>query len=312
MNTLTMHIDGKPRTFYQANLNYSIEQLAHTFSCSIEPMGIESPLSVEFFLNDKSILIGQIDGVDSNTDSSAHAVSISGRSKSANMIDSRITMDALYNLNVEELLRHVAKPFGLKVKSLVKSMPVIPEFQINSESPVENVAQLIREQGFMLVERNGVLIIENTAHTTISNIGLETGNNIDSLNIKRTFNQQFHTIDVQGQWDDASAQVVNPNVDSSRTMVITCDQLQNREACLSRAKYERNLAIAQSLTASSTIADIFPELAIDGLNRVIRVADQEQSFSEMLVIKSLGLSVSESSTETSVELFRPFKEQSYV
>ncbi|EDL52604.1 putative phage tail protein [Vibrio mediterranei AK1] len=312
MNKLTIHIDGKPRTFYQANLNYSIEQLAHTFNCSIEPMDIERPLPVEFFLNDRSILVGQIDDTDSDTDSSSQAISIVGRSKSANMIDSRITMDAFYNLNVEDLLRAVAKPFGLRVRSLVKGMPEIKEFQINAESPVENVAQLIREQGFMLIERNGVLTIENTAHQIINNIGLETGNNIEKLNIKRSFNKQFHTIDVQGQWDDSSAQITNPNVDSSRTMVITCDQLQTPEACLSRAKYERDLAIAQSLTASTSIADVFPQLAIDGLNRVIRVNDKEQNFSEMLVIKSLGLSVSESSATTSVELFRPFKEQSHV
>lgn len=309
MNQLTMHIDGKPHTFYQANLNYSTEQLAHTFNCSIEPMNIDRPLSVEFFLNDQSIFIGQIDEVESETGASDFTMPIVGRSKSANMIDSRITMDALYNLNVEELLRKLAKPFGLGVKSLVQGMPKIEEFQINAESPVENVAQLIREQGYMLIERNGVLTIENTAHATIDNVGLEAGNNINSLNIKRTFNKKFHTIEVQGQWDDASAQLTNPNIERSRTMVITSDQLQSSAACLSRAKYERNLAIAESLTASTSVADIFPQLAIDGLNRVIRVIDKQQSFSEMLVIKSLGLSVSESTASTSVELVRPFTEQ---
>lgn len=312
MNQLTMRINGELHPFYQANLNYSVEQLAHTFNCTIPSMNIDSPLPVEFFLNDQSIFVGQIDEAETETGASAQTMPIVGRSKSANMIDSRITMDAIYNLNVEELLRKVAKPFGLKVKSLVKSMPVIEEFQINAESPVENIAQLVREQGFMLVERNGVLVIENTAHATIHNIGLETGNNIDSLKVKKTFNKQFHTIDVQGQWDDANAKIINPNVNSARIMVITCDQLQSSDACLSRAKYERDLAIAESLTASTTIADVFPQLAIDGLNRVIRVIDQEQDFSEMLVIKSLGLSVSESSASTSVELFRPFKEQSHV
>lgn len=312
MNQLTMLIDSKPHTFYQANLNYSTEQLAHTFNCEIEPMTITRPLSVEFFLNDKSILVGQIDEVESDTSATAHSMPIVGRSKSANMIDSRITMDALYNLNVEELLRKLTKPFGLGVQSLVKGMPKIEEFQINAESPVENIAQLIREQGYMLIERNGVLTIENTAHGTINNIGLETGNNISSLNIKRAFNKQFHTIEVQGQWDDASAKLTNQSIDRSRTLVITSDQLQTSEACLSRAKYEHNLAIAGSLTASTSIADIFPQLAIDGLNRVIRVIDKQQNFSEMLVIKSLGLSVSESSASTSVELARPFKEQSHV
>ncbi|WP_295898959.1 phage tail protein [uncultured Vibrio sp.] len=312
MNNMIMLINGKQHTFYQAELNYSIEQLAHTFNCTIAPMDIEQPLTVEFFLNKRSILMGQIDEVEASTDSRSKSLVISGRSKSANMIDSRITMDAMYDLNVEELLRRLAKPFNLAVKSLVKGLPIIPEFQINAESPVENVAQLIREQGYMLIERHGVLTVENTAHAIINNIGLETGENIENLSIKRNFNKQFHTIEVQGQWDDASAIVTSPSVNKSRTMVVVCDQLQSPEACLSRANYEKNLAIAEGLTASSTIPAVFPELAIDGLNRVIRVIDKAQNFSEMLVIKSLGLSVSETSERTSIELFRPFKEQSYV
>lgn len=313
MNQLTLQINGTAVPFYTADLNYSLDQLAHTFSCSIPAMDIIKPLPIEFYLNEKLILTGQIDGVDSSTDSGSNTVTIVGRSKSANIVDSRITMDALYDQPIDKLLRKLATPFGLKVQSLVSSssLHAIPEFQINAESPVENIAQVIREQGFALVERNGVLTIEDTAHATIQGIGLEVGNNIESLDTSRKFDKQFHTIEVQGAWDDASASVISSNIDSARTMVIISDQLQSEEACLSRANYERNLAIANSLTASSSIADVFPELAIDGINRVIRVIDKKQNFSEMLVIKALGLSVSESSATTAIQLARPFKEQSY-
>ena len=311
MKKLSLLINGAQVPFYQANVNYSVEQLAHTFNCTIAPMNITQPLPVEFRLDNTPILTGQIDQVDSSTTSSSHEISITGRSRSANMIDSRITMDALYDQNVEKLLRSLAKPFGLSVKSLVASMPVIPEFQINAESPVENVAQIIREQGFMLIERNGVLTIENTAHATIQGIGLEVGNNIETLDITRTFNKQFYRTEVQGAWDDASAVITSPQINKMRTRVIICDQLQRADACLSRATYERDLAIAESLTASANIPDLFQVLAIDGLNRVIRVIDEKQNFNEMLVIKALGLSVSESASSTSVELFRPFKEQSH-
>jgi len=311
MQKLTMLINGSPTPFYSADLKYSVEQLAHTFSCKIPPMVIASPLPVEFRLSDRVILTAQIDQTDSSTATSAHELTISGRSRSANMIDSRITMDALYEQNVEKLLRSLAKPFGLSVKSLVRSMPLIPEFQITAESPVDNIAQVIREQGYMLIERNGVLTIENTAHATINGIGLEVGKNVESLDITRTFNKQFHRIEVQGAWDDANAVVKMPGINPSRTMVIICDQLQSSEACMSRAKYERDLTIAESLTVTTKIANVFHQLAVDGLNRVIRVSDQEQNFNEMLVIKGLGLSVSESSASTTIDLFRPFKEQSH-
>ncbi|MGL4225421.1 MAG: phage tail protein [Vibrio sp.] len=314
MNKLTMRINGATVPFYSANLDYSMEQLAHTFSCSISPMIITEPLPVEFYLNDALILVGRIDSVELSTDSSSHSVVIAGRSASANMIDSRITTDALYDLTIDKLLRKLAAQFNLEVRCLVSQSSLEPvfEFQINAESPVENIAQVIREQGFVLVERNGVLTIENPAHATIQGIGLEVGNNVEQLGISRHFDKQFHTIEVQGAWDDASASVISSDIDSSRKLVIISDQLQTEAACLSRANYERNAAIASSLTVSSSIAGIFPQLAIDGINRVIRVIDKNQKFNEMLVIKALSLSVSERSMITTVNLSRPWKEQSYV
>lgn len=312
MNQLQLLISGSPVPFFSADVNYSLDQLAHTFSCSIPPVGIDTPLAVEFRIQEQPIFFGQIDSVGSSTSASAHQVTISGRSQSANMIDSRITMDALYDQDIVKLLQSLAGPFGLGVKSLVKKMPLISEFQITAESPVENVAQLIREQNLMLIERNGVLTIENPAHASVDGIGLEVGYNIESLDITRSFEKQFYKVEVQGAWDEAHAVIKQPGINPSRTIALICDQLQSAEACLSRAQYERNRAIAEGLSVSTSITNIFPELAIAGLNRSIRVIDEKQDFNEMMLIKSLGLSATDISTKTTVGLMRPFKEQSYV
>lgn len=85
MAKLNLLINGQQTPFFQANISYSVDQLAHTFNCAIPPMSIEQPLPVEFRLNDTPILIGQVDQVDSSTSSSSHDIRITGRSKSANM-----------------------------------------------------------------------------------------------------------------------------------------------------------------------------------------------------------------------------------
>ena len=310
MKKLTLFIDNKPTLFFNADLKYSIEQLAHEFSCSIPAMVIDKPLPVEFKLGGERIFIGAIDKATSTTTGSEHSMSISGRSKSANMIDSRITMDAEYGQRLDDLLRTIAKDFGLGVNSLVDSdkLKPISEFQINGESPVDNFAQLIKEQGFVLVERNGVLTIESPAHGVVRGVALEVGKNIEELVIDRNFAEQFYHIEVQGQWDDANAVVTYAPANTQRKIVILSDQLQSAEACQSRAEYERDLAIAKGLSASTSIADLFIELTGRAINRSIRVTDKKQNFSEMLLIKALSLSVSESSAATKIELFRPFKE----
>lgn len=311
MSQLTLLIDKKPMVFLSAELNYDIEQLAHTFRCSIEPMTITRPLPVEFKLGDKRIFSGAIDTASTSTQTSSNSMEISGRSKSANMIDSRITMDAQYGQTLETLLRSVAKEFGLDVTSLVETQ-IVEEFQINAESPVDNLAQLVKEQGFILMERDGVLALEKPAHAAINTHTLEVGLNIESLNLERNFTNQFYHIEVQGQWDDAHAVVTYAPANTTRKTVFVCDQLQSTEACQSRAVYERSLAIAKGLNASASIDNLIYELTGNAINRTIRVSDTYQRFNETLLIKSIALSVDDSAVKTSLTLFRPFTEKANV
>ncbi|MBD1567940.1 phage tail protein [Aliivibrio sp. S10_S31] len=311
MKKLTLFIDNKPVVFFSADITFSIEQLAHQFNCSIKPMTIEEPLPVEFKLDGKRIFIGSIDTVGTSTTSTQYSMAISGRSLSANMIDSSITMDAEYDQPLDVLLRAVAKEFGLSVKSDVaaSSIKVVPEFQINAESPVDNLAQLIKEQGFILVERDGVLVIENPAHAAMNGVVLEIGKNIEELTIDKNFAELFYHIEVQGQLDDAHAVVTYAPANTQRRKVIISDQLQTAESCQTRAEYERNLAIAKGLSVSTSLSDVFLELTGNAINRTLRVIDETQGFNEMMLVKSLSLSVSESKADTKIDLFRPFKEK---
>lgn len=311
MSILTLLIDKKPVVFLSAELTYDIEQLAHTFRCTIEPIVVTRPLPVEFKLDGKRIFSGAIDNAATSTQTSSYSMDISGRSKSANMIDSRITMDAQYGQSLEVLLRSIAKDFGLTVNSLVTTK-LVEEFQINAESPVDNLSQLIKEQGFILVERDGVLTIENPAHAAVNGASLEVGINISALNLERNFTNQFYHIEVQGQWDDAHAAITYAPANTMRKTVFVCDQLQSAEACQSRAQYERSLAIAKGLNASVSIDDVMDVFTGSAINRTIRVIDQYQSFNETLLIKSVSISVDDSSAKTSLTLFRPFAEKSHV
>ncbi|MGR6861820.1 phage tail protein [Aliivibrio salmonicida] len=314
MSRLTLFISGQHIPFLSADVGFSIEQLAHTFTCSIAPMVITKPLPVEFKLNGKRILVGSIDTVGTNTASSEFAMSLSGRSLSANMIDSKITMDAVYDQTLDALIGSVASDFGLTVASLVdtSALGVIEEFQINAESPVDNFSQLAKEQGVILIERNGVLTIENPAHAALKSVRLEVGKNIESITIDRNFTKHFYHIEVQGQWNDAHAVVTYAPANTQRKMVIVSDQLQSAASCKARAEYERDLAIAQGLTVSTSIPGLFNELTGDAINRIIPVIDAHQKFNEQMLIKSLTLSVNDSSSETKIELFRPFEEKADV
>ncbi|MBE8578671.1 phage tail protein [Vibrio sp. OPT18] len=312
--SLKLFVQGRRIPFFNTQLNFNLEQLAHTFEVSIEPMAITEPLSVEFTLSDLRIFKGSIDKVSSETQSQQYSMSLSGRSVSANMIDSTITMDARYGQTLDKLMNDIVKRFGLTVRNDMTANVLTPidEFQINGESPLDNFAQLAKEQGCLIVERDGVLVLEKPAQGLVQGFYLELGKNIEGLSASRDFTKQFREVEVRGQWSEAHAVATNPAINSHRQCIIIADQLQDKAACLARANYEHDFGIAKSLEVSTTIPGLHSKLTGDAINRVISVTDEKQGIKEAMLIKSVSLSASDSSAQTSLTLCRPFAQVSHV
>lgn len=307
MSKLILLLDGKETPFYSASITYSMDQLAHTFDASIEPQMIAAPLPVQFTLDGKSIFTGQIDRVSRATNSSSMSISINGRSKSANLIDSTITMDAEYGQDLSKLLTAVVSKFGMSVDCQVKT-DTVDEFQINAESPINSLAQLVKEQGFILIERQGQLVIEKPAEKQ-ADLALQVGKNLSSISIEQNFATRFNKIEVEGAWGEKEkGTAIDSAINKQRVKVIVADQLQGQKNCQSRADYEKGFAIANSLTVSTSLPFITQELGLNELNRVIRVVDESQQFNQQMLIKSITLSVSDSEQTTALSLCVPFAE----
>lgn len=309
MAKLTLFIDGKKHPYSKATVTMSIEQLAHTFDCDITPLPITRSLDVEFKLDNETLFKGTIDGTDTITSSKNKGLRIFGRSQTANMIDSKIKMDAVYNQTLFELIKSIAGKFGLGAKNNVTTkLAEVPEFQINAESPVSNLAQIVRQQNLMIYESNGSIVIEKPGQFEIKNIRLEDGKNLTGFSIQRNWSDLFYHIEVQGAYDDTEATITYTPANSYRTKVIIADKLQDSESCKSRAEYERDLAIAKGLTVSGTVPGLHSELGVDAINKIMEVYSAEESFHEKLLLKSLTLNADSNSENTQVSLFRPFSE----
>lgn len=307
MTDLTLYINNQAIPFSKAAITFSIEQLAHSFTATVPNMVITEQLSVQFKLAGKLIFNGQIDSAGDDVNSSGDVTTIAGRSLSANLIDSRIKMDAIYNQRFDQLLKLVLSPFGLSVRSDTNALPEIPAFQINAESPLANLAQIAKQQNLMLLEENGVIVIQQPGQQHEQNIVLAVGDNVKSLSIKRNFQQQFYRYEIQGAYDDAQAVEIDNAVNASRILVIIADKLQNEASCKTRALYEKNRAIAKGLFATATLPGLHPLLTGKTINKTLIVKNSKTHFNETLLVKSITLSVDESSESTSVELMRPFE-----
>ncbi|MBD3611121.1 MAG: phage tail protein [Hydrogenovibrio crunogenus] len=304
---LYLRISGQNQPFFNASVTFSLGQLAHSFRATIPFMAINQPLKVEWFLDDTRLFKGQIDSVDEAID--GKTISIAGRSQSANFIDSRIKTDALYSQSFESILATLLKDYGLGVQNNVKqAVADIPEFQINAQSPFSEIAQLAKHRNLHLIERNGAIQIERPGQFAVQNLVLEEGKNLENLTIKRNWSQVYHTYEIQNGWDTGEATATYAPADKSRKCVIIADKLQDQQACQDRAEYEKNLAIAKTLTVSAKVPGLYKELSNSAINKMVQVKVPSRTYSEKLLIKSITMNQSESEKATDIELFRPFME----
>lgn len=312
MNKLTLSIAGKETPFFSAKIGYSLERLAHTFEAEIPFERFDKPEKVEWRLNGKVVMSGQLDTTSTRTDSGRRGLRITGRSLAANLIDSRIKMDAQYGQSFKALVTKVAGEFGLGVVSnSEKANEVIEEFQINCESPMASLAQLAKQKNLILIERDGAILIEVPGTYQVENIALIEGENLASFEIDRNWTDLFYHYEVQGPWEEGDKAVVTyAGANPVRKRVIMADKANDGASCADRAEYEKNLAIAKGLNVKATIPGIWLELSGIALNRLVLIKSVKQSFEEKLLIKSLSISVNDKSQQTDVELFRPFAEKS--
>lgn len=304
---LYLRISGQNQPFFDASVTFSLGQLAHSFRATIPFMVINSPLFVQWYLDNQFLFNGQIDSV--NESINGKTISISGRSQSANFIDSRIKTDAIYNQSFASILSTLLKDYGLGVQNNVKqTVADIPEFQINAQSPFNEIAQLAKHRNLHLIERNGSILIERPGQFSIQNLVLEEGENLENLDIKRNWSHIYHTYEIQNGWDTGEATVTYQPANKSRKCVIIADKLQDQQACQDRAEYEKNLAIAKTLTVAANIPGLYKELSNQAINKMVQVKASSRNFSEKLLIKTITLNHSDTEKRTDIELFRPFME----
>ena len=309
MSEITLLLDGKKHHFSSLNLTYSIEQLANSFSCILPYYPINNPLTVEIKYKTETIFRGQLDSCVDSVSNGKDTINITGRSKSANLIDSTTKLDAIYDQPFDKLLSIVVEEFGLSVENKVKQpLNNIPEFQINAESPLSNLNQLAKQQNLMLLEQNNTIIIERPGQFKVTNLSLEEGNNISSLQITKNWAEQYYHYEIQSAWDESKAIVTYSPINKSRKKIIISDKQHDQASCELRAEYEKNLAIAKGLLISCTIPGIHQSLLNQSINKTIKVKSKRRNLNEDLLIKTIELSIEPEKQETKLQLFRAFEE----
>ncbi len=218
--------------------------------------------SCELKMGFDSVLVGYVETVDEAIDGDSHTIAISGRDKTADLIDcSAIGKTGQWlGSRVEQIAEQLAKPFGVSVRAEVDTGAALRSFALQEgESVFAAVERAAKLRGLLLTSgRDGALVITR-AGLKESKTRLVLGENVLSARATFDVRDRYSAYIMKGQvagTDFASgpsasqlkAQAEDAGVSRYRPLLIVNDTPDTSGAMIDRVRWEANCRAARSIS----------------------------------------------------------------
>jgi prophage tail gpP-like protein len=278
--SLKIQINNQNIPCEQISINKSIESLADSFSATtpLNPAEITTGV-VKITLGEVLIFTGWIDQISQNITGDNNQTKISGRSKSTDIIDSRITA-TIHNKTLFEIAKEIFAKFNQNITT-TETTTVVDKFAITCESAFEALSQLTKQQNLIMIEQpSGDVVLTTKAKINKTYLKLNHSN-LETLNISQNLASQFHKYEVKNSPNTSSLQpgssafistATDPQVRATRVVETIADKLTTPDACKQRANELKSNAANKSITATATSMGFGTNNEIWQVNSVYSVA----------------------------------------
>ena len=272
-------------------------------------------------LDGYTVISGHIDSRSAAFDEGSHNVSVSGRDKTADMVDSapNIGTYELLGLTALQIGAKLAAPFGVSISSAVAGLKKLDRFDIQpGETAYECLDRACSLSGVFATGQVDGTILLSRASTRRALTSLKEGVNVKSASYEANHENRFRTYIVGGQHfgnnelfgEDASGvegRATDPNIRAPRTAYIRTSSNLSAAQAGERAAWEAANRLANS-NALSVIVQGWQQ--VDGgplweINTVVPVDIPTLGISGNFVISDIDFTQNESGTITSMKLAPP-------
>jgi prophage tail gpP-like protein len=213
------------------------------------------------------VLTGFVDSYTAIVSASTHTVRISGRSKSADLVDCSAFIGdkdhpsfQVRRASALSIAQQIAQPYGVTIRSMAGDGIEVPQFNINlGETCWEIIDRLIRVSGFVAYDMpDGSLMLARAGQDKMAS-GFALGENIEQANISYSMDQRFSdyrgfylavvTYGVGGALNDPAAGPVHHDegVPRFRLRFVVSEQMSDGQSLADqRALWERNRRFGRS------------------------------------------------------------------
>lgn len=324
--------------FVNATVELRLDSLSSRFAFeAVAPQGQPLPFKVgsscRVIIGNDSVLTGFIEVVSVNYDGESHVINISGRDKTADLLDS--SLDAIPDirgdgLTLKGLIETVIDQLGLDIKVIdqVGLKPfsetediASPEAGDNAFSFLEKYAR--KQQVLLTSNGDGDIVIARNSGTNavgaVQHIIGASDNNVLSSSFSYDTTGRYNVyrmasalnlipLNLAGDSDLASVvnqrgEVSDSGIRRGRQLILVPETPYSDTSCKKRAEWEANVRKARGLVYSATV-DGFrvdstdPDSSLWSINRIYQIVDDFVGKIENMLCNSVVFSLDENSGST--------------
>lgn len=274
MPDVRLHIDGvRYGGWQQVRIQRSMEQVAGSFELAVSerwpgqdtPRPIRPGAQCRVTIDDDTVITGYVDDVSVEYDDSAHAVRVSGRDKTADLVDCSAPSTEWKDQTLLDGARKLCEPFGITVRADVDTGPKFARLKGNEGDAVFDLLEsAARIRAVLLVSdgRGGLLLTRAATRRLATPLTL--GENILTCAATFSHRDRYQTYTVKGQragddtWNteaaaQPSAQATDARIRRYRPLLVIAEEQIDAAAAASRAKWERNVRWGRSQRVTYTV-----------------------------------------------------------
>lgn len=322
---VTLIVDGSRfEGWTEISISRALTRAAASFSLSASERWpglrgarrIKPGAEAQVLIGGDAVITGYVDEVTIAYDGERHEISVSGRSRTADVIDCAASDAQFLGLKLERIAAELAKPYGVTVRADVDTGPAIADFPVQQgETAFQAIERLAKTKALLVTDDEAGNLVLTRAGSGLTAARLKLGENLLSAEATVSLAERFSEYVVKGQrpplddTDDAESYTAPKGVVSDkevprfRRMVLTAEGAVDGIGALDRARWEAARRAGEGLKAVMTVQGW---RQADGrlwrVNELAPVEDPELGLSGSLLIAGVEFSLSESGSRTRLTL----------
>ena len=269
----------------------------------------------------ETVITGYVDGFENSLDANGHQITVSGRDKTADLVDcSAIVGEGeILNQDLEGLARAMARLFGVEVKAEVSGGSPFTNFSIQpGESVFTALDRAAKLRGLLFTtDGSGALVLTRVGEKRARGALVE-GKNIKAISFttdtKDRFSQYIVKAQKTGTDEDHGANAAHVKAEASdatvvryRPLVVIAEDQANTADAQKRAEWEAKTRAANAVTVTVTVQGF--EQSDGGslwaINELVSLESQTMGLKQALLVSEIRMQMSENSgRETQLTLVR--------